>query len=390
MRAPRARVAHVVYSPAIGGSESLALETCARLDRRAFDPLLLLAYPGSGPLPQLARARGVAVEHLRRTRARRLVWRFVLGRQLRRLGVDLLHVHHVPLYAAVERAARASGIPVLVTEHARHTLSRSPRLQQVARRAVAQAAHFSVVSYDLARWFVAELGVDPQRIEVIHGGIDVTRFTPGCDAAPLRALAAGAGTGPIVVSVGRLVEAKHQELLIDATARLADVGAILVLVGDGDRRQALERHAEGAGARGRVVFAGTRADIPSLLPGADVFALSSRREGLPVALMEAMAAGLPVVATAVGGVPELVVHGRTGLLVPPEDAGRLADALRQLLADRERARAMAAAGRARVEQEFSLETVVGTYERRYRGVRRAAERARAARRRPDAYTEGAE
>lgn len=373
----RLRVAQLVYSPAIGGSEMLALDLCARLDRRAFDPLLLLAYPGEGPIPQLAAARGVPVYGLCRTRARRLLWPLLVARALRRLSVDVVHAHHVPLFGVVARGAQFARVPVIATEHARHTISRRPSLQRLARRAVEEADGFTVVSHDLARWFVGELGVTPERVEVVHNGVDLARFAPGGDPAPLRRLAGADARTPVVLSVGRLVEAKHQELLIDAVAALADLDARLVLVGDGERREALERHARASGAAGRVVFAGTRPDVPALFAGADAFALSSRREGLPVVLLEALASAVPVVATRVGGIPELVEDGVTGLLVPPEDATALAQALRALLADPAHARALGSAGRERVARRFSIDQAVAAYERRYRAVVSRAAAARA-------------
>jgi glycosyltransferase involved in cell wall biosynthesis len=178
---------------------------------------------------------------------------------------------------------------------------------------------------------------DRGRTVVIRNGVDAATFS----RAPLD------GEPPVVISVGRLKEPKTFVTLARALARLEPSTFRALIVGDGPDRAQVE-----AQLRGPVELLGEREDVPSLLAAADVFVLSSASEGLPLSVLEAMACGLPVLASAVGGVPELVADA--GVLVPPNDAEALADALAELLADRERRRALGAAGRARVESEFSL------------------------------------
>jgi glycosyltransferase involved in cell wall biosynthesis len=134
-------------------------------------------------------------------------------------------------------------------------------------------------------------------------------------------------------------------------------GAVFVLAGDGPQRGALEAESRRLGIAERVVFLGHREDVPALLSCCDLFVLPSLFEGLPVSVLEAMAAARPVIATAIGGTDEAVVHGKTGLLVPPGDSAALATSIQLLLADRAMADRLAQAGRARVEQEFSAETM---------------------------------
>lgn len=165
--------------------------------------------------------------------------------------------------------------------------------------------------------------------------------------------AALAGEPPLLVSVGRLKEPKDFSTLVRALARLDDVPHRALVAGDGPDREALEAEIAELGVA--VELPGERRDVPELLAGADAFVLSSRSEGLPISILEAMSAGLPVVASAVGGVPELVVDGETGLLVPPGDPEALADALGRLLGDAELRRRLGAAGRERAEREFGLE-----------------------------------
>jgi glycosyltransferase involved in cell wall biosynthesis len=193
-------------------------------------------------------------------------------------------------------------------------------------------------------------GYPPGRTIVIHNGVAPATAEP----AELEA------RRPIVGEIARLAEVKGQRTLLRACAGL-DVSVVLVgadLEQGGAYRGLLEREADELGMRDRVLFTGYRADAPSLLCAFDVCALPSTTEGLPIVLLEAMAAGVPVVATPVGGVPELVSDGETGLLVPPGDAEALAAAIGRLLAEPETARRLAANARARVEERFS-ERVMG-------------------------------
>jgi glycosyltransferase involved in cell wall biosynthesis len=153
-----------------------------------------------------------------------------------------------------------------------------------------------------------------------------------------------------------------------AAARSAVKRAALVLVGDGPERPGLEAIAAELGVADAVRFAGARSDVPRLLRLFDVFALSSQTEGISVALLEAMAAGLPAVATAVGGNPEVVVEGETGRLVPAGDPARLGEALASLLADPDRRQAWGQAGRARVMEKFTLDRMVRDYEAIYESL----------------------
>ncbi|HSL81291.1 MAG TPA: glycosyltransferase family 4 protein, partial [Thermoanaerobaculia bacterium] len=189
---------------------------------------------------------------------------------------------------------------------------------------------------------------------------------------PAPAAPPGVGPGelppagsPMVLFAGRFRTRKAVAVLLEAFARLLreHPGAALVLAGDGEQRGALEARAERLGIAGAVRFAGVqpRDALPAWYAAADLFCLPSLYEGFPLAILEAMAAGLPVVATAVAGVPEAVVDGVTGRLVPPEDAAALARALAELAADPERARRMGDAGRRRVETEYAIPRIAAAY-----------------------------
>jgi glycosyltransferase involved in cell wall biosynthesis len=283
---------------------------------------------------------------------------------LRRLRLDILHVHHVPLWLRIRRAAKWAGVSrIVLTEHAKFSISRSPVLQEACRRAAEAVSCFTVVSEDLKDYFVSELGVSAERLRVVRNGVDTRRFHPGERGEALRGLLPAGYTGPVAITVGRLTEAKDHGNLLEAWSLLEREGRApyLLIVGDGELRDAVERQvaAQSLGATVRLV--GARSDIDTLLRGSDIFIVSSRREGLPLALLEAMASGVPVVATRVGGIPEVLSDGHNGILVPPESPAALAAAVRDLLADGPQRQRLAASGRSSVAEAWSLDRMAACY-----------------------------
>jgi glycosyltransferase involved in cell wall biosynthesis len=214
--------------------------------------------------------------------------------------------------------------------------------------------------------------VPAERITVIPNGVDVTRFEqPGIDRAAI-----GLNGGPVVGSVGCLAPRKDYSTLLDSMALLASRGVPfrLLLVGDGPEREMLEQRAGELGLAPFVTFLGERPDVHRLLPLMDVFVLSSREEGIPNALLEAMASARPSVATAVGGTPEVLDHGRTGWIVPPRQPAALAAALEDALTRPDEARRRGEAARQAVIDGMSIETMVRRHQDFY--ARAVAERTR--------------
>jgi glycosyltransferase involved in cell wall biosynthesis len=202
---------------------------------------------------------------------------------------------------------------------------------------------------------------------VIRNGVDLDRFRVG-SSADLRARLNLPADALVVGTIGRMVPVKDQRSLINAIALLREGGVdcSAVLVGDGPLRGELQRYAAERGVESYVHFAGERHDVHEIIRAFDVFALVSISEGLSNTTMEAMASGIPVVATRVGGADELVVDGTTGRLVPPSSPTALADALKSLLQDERRRAAFGAAARERMEGEFGLSRMISNYEQLYR------------------------
>jgi glycosyltransferase involved in cell wall biosynthesis len=223
-------------------------------------------------------------------------------------------------------------------------------------RFLGRLAHHHVCNSAAIRTYVAEkCGIPEKRTSVIHNGVDLERFFP---------LEGDAPQDPLILHVGRLVKDKDQGTLIAAFCRIAGdlPGAQLWMVGDGPLQGELTRMARETPFGDRIRLMPGQADIGSILRRAKVFALSSLRESLPNVVLEAMASGIPVVATHVGGLAEVVEPEKTGLLVPPASPPALANALKKLWTDPERQRAYGRAARRKMEEEFSFHRMVGRYD----------------------------
>lgn len=359
------RVAHLIYSSSMGGSEMLASEISGRLDRRVFHPLCIFMYPGDGKMRQLLHSNSVDVFELQYSRLRRCFGPLFPYALLSRIKPTILHVHHVSLFANILPAARLARIPhIVLTEHANRSISRSPKLQEASLKAAELVGCFTAVSHNLKNYFVKEIGIQPSKIMVIHNGVDSSRYTPGTKSEALKCLLPPKHTGTTIISVGRIVDAKDQSSLITALKILKSRGLTdfhLVLIGEGDLRSSLEAQIRNFGLTDNVSLAGSRTDVEQLLRGVDMFVLPSKREGFPVALLEAMASGLPVIATNVGGIPEAIKNMFNGVLVPSSTPQALADAIDWVIRHPDDARRMGTAARQTVIQEFSLDNIALKY-----------------------------
>ncbi len=354
----RVRLVHLVISLDVGGLERVLVNHIRHADRTRFE-VGVVCLAGPGQLAAEIEAQGVKVQALDvhgrgiGRGVRRLV------RELRRLKPDVLHTHNLAAHLLGSTAARIARVPVIVhTKHGRYDTS-SWRRGLGTRIASALSSVIVPVSQDSAREASAYEGVPARKIRVIHNGVDITAITPGdrFTRAP----------GSRAVSVGRLAAVKDYPTLLRATRLVVDAfpSFRLELVGDGPERAALERLRLDLGLESQVSFLGERHDVLERLRAADVFALSSTSEGLSLGLLEALAAGLPIVATRVGGNAEIVTDGETGQLVPPADPAALSAALLACLTDPSRLTAMGRAARKRAEEHFDLAKVVARYESLY-------------------------
>ncbi len=294
---------------------------------------------------------------------------------MRQMRPAIVHTRNL---AALEVAVPAwlAGVPVrLHGEHGRDVgdLDGSNRKYRWVRRLYRPfVSHYVALSNELVDYLVERVGVSPQHVTQICNGVDLTHFrVPGPKPAPIAGCPFDPAQHWIVGTVGRMQAVKAQTTLVRAMLSLLELRPALrerlrlVLVGEGPLRAECQALLESAGAADLAWLPGERDDVHQLMRGLHCFVLPSLAEGISNTILEAMATGLPVIATHVGGNGDLVLHGQTGLLVPSDSAEALTEALDELASAPERARAMGRAGRARVEARFSLQGMVETYQALY-------------------------
>jgi glycosyltransferase involved in cell wall biosynthesis len=355
----RHTVVHFIESAVFGGTERVLLQILAGLDSRRWRSVLAY-HPGPGIAPLLQEARGLEIElravpRMDRPHDLRRLSAFI--QMLRATRPAIFHAHlNWPLACKYGLAAAAiSNVPAIVVSE--HVYVPVPwRCSILLQRLLATRINrYIAVSREVAQRVRDNFALPAGKLQVIYNGIDVEAYDRPQDPALRRALA-GAADVPIVLTIARLDAQKGLGYLMEA-ARLVPE-AVFVVAGEGPERRSLEAQARQLGVSRQIVWLGYRDDIANLLACSDLFVLPSLYEGLPIALLEAMAAGRPVVASAIGGVNEVIVHEQNGLLVPPADALALVGAIRTLLADPALAQRLARAGRACVAEHFSVARMV--------------------------------
>lgn len=344
-----------------------------RFDAERFE-VSLCGLKRPEPASRLLEQEGIPVTHLGRGRFDPRILADVVA-LARRRRARILHVHG---YAAADfgrLAARRVGAALVLHEH--FADPRMPAYQGLADRLLASLTDRAVaVSESTREFLVRRRHVPPGKVRVVWNGAPLADFAPlGPGAAAETRRGLGLPEAALVVgSVGRLSAQKGHRYLLEAAARLAPrhPRLRLVLAGDGDEEPALRAQASSLGIEDRVVFAGHRSDVPALLAALDVFCISSTYEGTPLTLFEAMAAGRPIVSTAVDGCREVLEPGVTGLLVPPRDPEAMAAALEQALTDLDLRRALGD-GALLASKRYDISETVRSLERLYEEV--LAERA---------------
>jgi glycosyltransferase involved in cell wall biosynthesis len=363
-------VVHGVLSLDLGGLERLVLDLIKTGSDKGYrNSVVCIDRPGL--LAQAAAALGAEV-HCLGNESERSMATDRAAELFGRIKPDVLHTHQIGALWHLGRAARARGIRIVHTEHSDHVgLARGWRNKLRSRwwwyAAGRLAQRFCCVSEDIARSVRRWGTVGSRKVVVIANGVDTDLYGASKQRAGIRHALGIPEDARVIGTVGRLNEVKRQDLLIRAFARVRRLhaNAWLLLVGDGPERSRLERLASELGVFNRTLFTGYQARTEHFLSAMDVFALSSRHEGLPLALLEAWAAGLPIVSSAVGGIPQVVEEGRTGLLFENGDEAALAGALARLLDQPQLAARLGAAGKAKVLSQYSLQHMADGYGHQY-------------------------
>jgi glycosyltransferase involved in cell wall biosynthesis len=355
-----------------GGAEHLTMQIAERLDPTRFESMVCATRFSAAEREKdtvedaavALRRAGVRFLGLdRRTRAHAWAW-WPLIRLLRRERVDVIHAHKFGSNIWGVVFGRLCGVPVVITHEHGWSFERGPKMI-IDRELIARGSNaFIAVSREDRRRMI-----ELQRISA-DTAIFVANGIPALPAPSGRDVRAELGIGPedrVVTSVGFLRRPKTMDVLIEAAARIAPgvPGLRVLIVGEGADRPVYEALIEKLAVQDTVKLLGLRSDVPDLLAASDVAVLSTNSEGSPLSVMEYMDAGLPVVATRVGGIPDLIDDGVQGLLVEPQDAAGLGDAIARVLDDPEEARRMGERGRERRRREFDIDVMVSNLQDLY-------------------------
>jgi glycosyltransferase involved in cell wall biosynthesis len=367
------RILLMVDSLDVGGAERHVIELAASLVQSDWS--VTIACSIEGALAPLARRANVEVVPLLRGLAKRRVspaYAWQLRRLLRRRRFDLIHAHMFASASAAALACSGTATPLVLTEHSEASWRRQPA-RWFGRSVYSRATHVIAVSDSIRRRLIHRDGVPAERVSTIPNA-----YPSLVDQAPVGMCSAlrqlEAIDGPCVGVIARLQPEKGVQYLIEAAAQVhARVPqACFIVVGDGPLREPLARLADDLGIDQAVVFLGFRLDAAAVLSKLDVLVVPSLSEGTPLVVLEAMVAGVPVVASAVGGIPEQIRHGQDGWLVPAGDSGPLGAAIADLLENPARARQMGQVGRERAVTCFSPRVLLDRTAAVYRHALRAA------------------
>ncbi len=362
-------VAHVVYRFAVGGLENGLVNLINHMPSHSYRHGIVCLTDYTDFRFRIQRHVPIFALHKKDGQDFGVQWR--LWQVLRQLNPDIVHTRNLPTLECQIPAALAGIRGRIHGEHGRDVYDLDGRRfkYNVLRRTLRPLVQrYTAVSADLANWLLESVRVKCDRVAQIYNGVDTRRFRPRSGFRSPVGPDGFAQPGAFIIgTVGRMEAVKDQLTLVRAFIRLVNQDPKnrkelrLILVGDGGLKEKVQQLLAAGGAEDLAWLPGERADIPEIMRGLDLFVLPSLAEGISNTILEAMASGLPVVATRVGGNPELVVDGRTGTLVPPADPEAMAEAIQAYIRDRSRLLCHGQAGRKKAELNFSIETMVSGY-----------------------------
>lgn len=362
-------VCHVIHALGVGGAEVL-VDVMVRELSRDFR-CVVAVLDEVGEIGEQLRADGFVVEHLHRQPGIDRGCAKRLDDFAKREGVSLLHAHqYTPFFQAMLSRGFLGSRPVLLTEHGRHVPDLPSRKRSVVNRLLLRRQDRLIGCGGAVRQaLIDNEGLPASRVDVIYNGVDLTAFGTPTDGARAR-LRSEFGleeTDFVAVQVARLHELKDHITAVKAIdeARRSVPNTRLLIVGEGDQRAAIEQEIEKRNLQSHVIMAGNRTDVADLLAASDAFLMSSISEGIPLTIIEAMAAGLPIASTAVGGIPEMIQHERNGFLADAGDSSSLARSLIRLGQMPSLRKKIGNAGLETAQRQFSQTGMLNGYRRVY-------------------------
>jgi L-malate glycosyltransferase len=362
----RIKVMQVTWSLVAGGAEIYALTIARNLAPTRYTTTLCALDQGGALEPEIKRL-GIPYSVMNRRQGidLRLIWR--LYRLFARARPRIIQTHHFNQLFYSFIGARITGARIVHTEHSLEAYEGRRKMCVALRLLSVFCRKVVAIGSDSETFMREQVGIPKRKLTVIRAGIDLKAFNESKDEA--RAALGLSSKDRVVTIVARLYPEKNHQLLLAAFAQVYEhvADARLLIVGEGTEREAIEEEIKRLRLEERVSVLGVRRDVARILAATDVFALSSMREGLPLVVLEAMAAARPVVATAVGDLPSVINDKESGFIVPPGDARALAATLIELLNDESLALRVGEAARASV-QTYGLEAMIGRYQDLYEGV----------------------
>lgn len=362
------KIMHVIHSLDIGGLENGLVNLINTMDSNRFSHAIC-CISQSGRNAEKLNQQDVSIFEMKKGERSELLMPLRLARLFKKIQIDIVHTRNWGSFDGIIGAILAR-VPILIHgEHGRDMTDPdgSNKKRNFIRKLSSYfVIHYITVSNDLREWLIASVGIDEKKVQTIYNGVDTIKFNPD-NKYLIREKYGYTSKDIIIGTVGRLDPVKDQQLLIKAFAQLKSkyLNIALLIIGDGPCRENLENLTRDLGIKQNVSFLGIRADVPELLKLMDIFVLPSIFEGISNTILEAMSIGLPVIASNVGGNPDLVVDGETGILVPREDVSALATALERYILDHATMKQHGTAGRKRAIDEFGLNRMVAQYEDMY-------------------------
>lgn len=356
---PPVRILHLIVELSIGGAQSALLRLLKHLDRQRFEPQVACYYNGDGVVARQIRANGIPVIDLGMSGKYRIdaFWRFY--RLLRTQRPTILHTWMFHANISGRLIGKLAGVPLIISSE--RTMGQEGIFRRwVDRSTVGLTNSVVCVSQSVSRFAQDTIGLPVSKLTVIPNGIDLDQYDQLLSQGEARGKFNLPKEALIVGAIGRPRPVKGYLYLVEAFARLADTypAACLVFIGNGPDRPNLIDKVRSLGLEDRVIFLDDQTDIPGLLPAIDILAVPSLYEGMPNVVIEAMAAGVPVVATNVGGTQEVIINGETGILVPPQDANALSEGISSLLQKPDLRRQIGLSGQQRAYKFYNIQNTV--------------------------------